>query len=273
MKLKIKHDTWLKTRIASSTELWNYEKVLIAKGLVDIVKVSPSINKCIRIELVNSVLSADSKTKIKIGYLYRDHTNYQEVSTDRETKLSVPYFSQVENSTIYSGPGSKQSKITTLAMLLEYLLPGKIGELNSKKYFEFENEYGSLISKYGKPQTPQEETKPLIEYGINSYFSYNLNMDDLEKSILRGMPVLIGVNYKMSGHWVIVCGLNRRSNLFYVHDPYGVRLGFTSSYEPNFNGSYQTYSKTMLERTWQDLGKEAGWGRIITSVNGEKTGL
>ncbi len=189
-----------------------------------------------------------------------------------QVKLEVPYFSQLDNATEYHGSGSRQCNLTSRAMFLGYLKP-RLMESVLTNYGELETFYGEVLAKYGDTTSHEANTKALSELGIESKFSYTLSINDLLDCLSKGYPMVLGVAYKSSGHMVVAVGYDLDRQIVFVHDPYGVRHGASNSYHVGANGSYDTYSFDLLKQVWVDMGDEAGWGRVPTSVNGKATGL
>jgi hypothetical protein len=109
--------------------------------------------------------------------------------------------------------------------------------------------------------------------GIESYFSYSLSPKDVLTSLQQGIPVVVGFAYKGSGHICVIVGYDPANQDWLVHDPYGTRHGSSNSYDVGVGGEYDRYSNAVMQQIFWDQGSEAGWGRIVTSVKGEPTGL
>ncbi|MGD1705202.1 C39 family peptidase [Dapis sp. BLCC M229] len=191
----------------------------------------------------------------------------------RVKKLDVPYFSQLDNDTLYFGPGSRQVNLTSCAMFLAALKPQLMEESKIKNFKEFESYYGETLAKYGDTTDHDAQTKALKDFGVETYFSYTLSLDDLMLCLKAGYPAVLGVAYKTSGHMVVATGFDLDKEQIFVHDPYGIRYGSSNNYDVGAHGAYDTYSFDTLQQIWLDMGSEAGWGRIPVAVDNKKTGL
>jgi hypothetical protein len=93
-----------------------------------------------------------------------------------------------------------------------------------------------------------------------------MSINDLINCLSKGFPVVMGVAYKSSGHMVLAVGYDLEKEVVYVHDPYGVRYGYSNDYQVGVDGSYDTYSFDLLRRIWVEMGESAGWGRYPTAI-------
>ena len=191
----------------------------------------------------------------------------------RFVKLDVPYFSQIDNSQDKFGGGFRQCNVTSNAMLADFLLDGeltkKAKELNMK---EAEDYYDDFVFKYGDTTNHHAQTEALRDLGIESeWVTWKLSQDDLRRSLDKGIPVVIGVKYKVSGHIVIVVGEDEAKGGFLVHDPFGIRQGASDNYQVGKNAAYDLYIYSTLKQIFDPA--DNGWGRIVKSVRGVPTGL
>ena len=67
--------------------------------------------------------------------------------------------------------------------------------------------------------------------------------------------------------------LKSKKEVIYIHDPYGIRFGSSDIYEIGAQADFDPYSFELLKHVWTDLGDEAGWSRICTSVSNRNTEL
>jgi Peptidase_C39 like family len=178
--------------------------------------------------------------------------------------LNVPYYSQIDNSTTFHGPGCRQCNLTSHAMALEYLT----GRLKKNPIIpglpEPESVYGQLLAPYGDTTDNDAHTRCIeAEFGLKTRFAMDLGRTDIESQLARGIPVPIGVEYKTSGHWILVIGMDDAGLI--VHDPYGVRAGAADIYDTSVSGASDRYSWALLEQVlWCD-GPGTGWGRVFSS--------
>lgn len=189
-------------------------------------------------------------------------------------KLPVPYFSQLNNDDSIFGPGWRQCNTTANAMLADYLLNGSLSnEARQKGYSEPESIFMRLVAKYGDTTDHSAQTYALEDLGIQSRFSYSLSKEDLIRSLEAGIPVVVGFAYKSSGHICLVVGHDPENKVWLIHDPYGTRHGSSNFYDIGVGGAFDQYSYDLMDRVFWDGGKNQGWGRIVTSVNGKDIGL
>jgi hypothetical protein len=227
----------------------------------------------------------DRVTRIQQVYGYDPHIQLEgepdeskggrkRLDTTKLIKLKVPYFRQLDNDSSVFGPGWRQCNVASNCMLADYLLQGKLSQLAKQKgYPEAESVYMRVVAKYGDTINHDAQTKALKELGIDSYFSRSISSQDVMLSLSYGIPVVAGFAYKSSGHICIIVGHDPVRRMFLVHDPYGIRYGASDSHEVNAWAAFDVYSYGTMQRIFWDVGREAGWGRIVTSVNGHSTGL
>jgi GH24 family phage-related lysozyme (muramidase) len=168
--------------------------------------------------------------------------------------LAVPYFSQVDN----YRDAHRTCNSSSCAMCLEFLKPGTLSGAKG------DDEYVKKVFAIGDTTDHDVQTKVLASYGVKSHFSYNLSFADLDKSLARGKPVVIGILHRGSlsaptgGHMCVVIGKN--GDGYVVNDPYGsCNDNYTG---PVTNGKGTVYSRSMLKARWCP-GVNDGWGRIF----------
>lgn len=182
-------------------------------------------------------------------------------------RLNVKYMCQVDNE---SGYGYRECCMTSNAMMAEYLTQGRLTrEANGRQP---EDRYGDYLAPYGDTTDHSANTSTLKDLGIDSYWSYTLSREDVLKSLNAGIPVVVGVAYKSSGHILLIIGYE--DTTFIVHDPYGLRNGSTDEYITiGSGGDSDRYSFTLMDAILFDGGPNSGWGRIVTAINGKSTGM
>lgn len=265
--------TVFKSKMKDAASLQPSEKATIAafQALYNYSDLIPVRDQHYQIVLADGIEAIDG-TLLRKGYIYAPHWQLPESST----KLKVKYFSQVDNYSGYFGPGTRQCNLTSCAMFAEFLLE-KFGEktlsqrAGEEGLQEPEDYYGKILNKYGDTIDHGAQTKTLKALGIDSYFSYSLDIPEAIASLEKGYPVVLGVLYKVSGHMILLVGYDRAKRVFYVHDPYGSRAGTADYYAAigGDSGKYDIYSQASLEAIWGD----SGWGRIAVAVGGRPTGL
>jgi hypothetical protein len=265
--------TVLKAKLKDAASLQPSEKASIAlsQSLFNYSDLTPVRDQHYQIMLADGIEAIDG-TLIKKGYIYAPHWQLPKSTT----RLDVRYFSQVDNYSGYFGPGTRQCNLTACAMFAEHLLE-KFGKKTLSQRAEDdglqepEDYYGKILNKYGDTIDHGAQTKALRDLGIDSYFSYTLDVPEAIHSLENGYPVVLGVTYKVSGHMILLVGYDRAKREFYVHDPYGSRAGIADYYAVvgGDSGKYDVYTQESLEAIWGD----SGWGRIPVAVGGRSTGL
>lgn len=282
-------NTFLKSEPISSQDLSNREKIYVSKGHeFYIYRWAPDRNQHIYMELASPLTTMDGVTRIQKVYGYDPHIKIEgepdkpaggtggQLDTTKLIKLNVPYFQQMNNdpTVVNMGGGWRQCNTTSNCMLADYLLQGKLSQAAKQKgYPEPESVFMRIVAKYGDTTNHDAQTAALKEIGINSYFSRSISSKDVMLSLSYGIPVVCGFAYRSSGHICVIVGHDPARRVFLVHDPYGIRYGSSDNYEVNAWGAFDPYSYSTMQRVYWDLGNEAGWGRVVTSVNGRATGL
>lgn len=168
--------------------------------------------------------------------------------------LNIPFFSQVDNYT----QGERTCNSSSCAMCLEFLKPGTlIGATGDDAYLQKVLAIGDTIDH-------DVQTNVLNGYGISSSFSYRLSFADIDNSLAKGKPVVLGILHRGSddapsgGHVIVVIG--KKGNDYVVNDPFG---SFYDDYtESVMNGKGAVYTRAMLDLRWAPAGDD-GWGRIF----------
>jgi hypothetical protein len=269
--------TFLKKSTASSTDLPTSQKIPLSQGnSFFVTQYSPAANQHLYLTLASPLTAQDGKTKLQAVYAYAPHIKIEDSNLNVPIRLNVTYRSQLDNDTDIFGSGARQCNLTSNTMLADFLLKGELaakamaGNYNPP---EPETVYGKILSKYGDTTDSDAQTAALKELGIDSYFSMTLSAADLIASLRAGVPIVIGVSYKASGHFILIVGYDPVKQIWLAHDPYGTRYGSSDSYDVGVGGEFDAYSYETLQKIFFDMGSEAGWGRIVTSVRGKPTGL
>ena len=286
-KAKALGNTFLKSEPIPSSDLRDKEKIYVPEGHeFYIYRYAPDRNQHVFMELASPLTTRDGVTKIQKVYGYDPHIEIEgekstgggsaglPLDTTKLIKLQVPYFQQINNDTQFFGSGWRQCNTTSNCMLADYLLQGALTKAAKQKgYREPESAFMRIVAKYGDTIDHTAQTKALKEIGINSYFSRSISSKDVMLSLSYGIPMVVGVAYKSSGHIVVIVGHDPVRRRYLVHDPFGIRYGASDSYDVNAHAAFDAYSYGTMQRIFWDMGNEAGWGRIVTSVNGKPTGL
>lgn len=223
--------------------------------------------------LASPLTAMDGKTRLQEVHVYDPHIRIE--ATQPTVRLTVPYRAQGDNDPSIFGSGQRQCNISSNTMLADFLLKGAVTKLARDRGFsEPESVYMRLVAKYGDTIYHEAHTKALRELKIESYFSYTMSSKDVLNSLIKGIPVVVGLAYRSSGHIVVVVGHDPNRRVWLIHDPYGIRYGASDSYDIGANGAYDHYSYEAFQQLFLDRGNsESGWGRIVTSVAGKPTGL
>lgn len=182
-------------------------------------------------------------------------------------KLIVPFFAQNDNDPWKPDgmPGYSQCNITSHAMLLAYLKPETVAWSATNGFREIESYLQSKFLKYSSNRGDHlAMTQTLAnDFSIQSEWRYNGTFSDIKLMIDNKIPVVIGVEYKTSGHILIVTGYDDKGVT--VNDPYGERHGSTNAYSINYGfgssiGKGDTYSWDLLDKIWYN---GEGWYRFL----------
>lgn len=169
--------------------------------------------------------------------------------------LRVPYYSQ-RDSTV-AGQSLRMCFSSSCAMLVAALRPGKITGATA------DDQYLQRVREFGDTTDVTAQLRALRSYGITARFTQTADWVDIERQILRGIPVPAGFLHKGpsdapsgGGHWLTVIGFTKSAVL--VNDPFGdmdvVRGTYLSS-----RGSGLAYSKANWGPRWMVEGPGSGW--------------
>lgn len=184
--------------------------------------------------------------------------------TSHSFLLDVPFNDQNDNSNEYHGEGYRQCNATSNAMLLEFYNPPEWQAYKkANPDLDFANIYGKALARFGDSTDHDANTACLAWLGLETAFIRNGSLEGMARSLYLGKPVVVGTKYKVSGHIKIVIG--RTPTHVIAHDPYGVRNGCSDSWVSigNDTGAYDTLSYRWLNQCVFDLGRNAGWMRIV----------
>jgi hypothetical protein len=268
-------DTIFKKNPVGSQDLEPSEKILVTAGTrMPVSAISPDRFQHVKLQLVTPILASDGITKLNTVYAYQPHVEIE--GLPQSVKLPVKYRGQTDNDWHPTfGNGYRQCNLTSCTMLADFLLDGALSRSATDQGLkEPESAYQNILAPYGDTIDHNCQTMALNELGIeSSYTQQSISADDLLLSLSMGIPVVIGVKYKTSGHIVLLVGHNPDRQIWLVHDPFGTRHGASDSYDIGFGGAYDEYSYDSFDRIFWDRGPGSGDGWIVTSVKGKATGL
>lgn len=284
-KVTVEVSTFLKKKLLGANELAKSEKIFVPKGKEFFVtEFVPDRNQHFYLVLASPMTADDGQTKLQQVYAYDPHIKVEGEEACQPLKLNVGYLSQLNNEEITAAGqvwySWRQCNTTSNAMLADYLLSGELSKRAKEKGYknqdgkpEPESAYMRIVGQYGDTTDHTAQTKALKELGIESYFSHTVSGKDLLESLRLGIPVVVGFAYKASGHICLLVGHDPTKKVWLVHDPYGTRHGSSNNYDIGVGGAFDPYSYDVMQQIFWDQGREAGWGRIVTSVKGKPTGL
>jgi Peptidase_C39 like family len=134
-----------------------------------------------------------------------------------------------------------------------------------------DDEYYRYVIKFGDTTDHSAQTKALAAIGIKSTWRTDLDFSDLDKSLLAGFPIVIGILHRgtlqspTGGHMIVVIGMTSDRD-YICHDPYGSLLDKGGAYtgDPD-NGNAIVYPRYILSHRWLPNGDRSGWGRLFYS--------
>lgn len=277
MQAVITAETALKSAIAPMAELSPSQRITVGRGEnLAIANAWQERDQHRAIVLREHRLADDGETPL-IGPLYVYDPHIDVAGEQLVVKLDVPYYRQVDNITRHQGPGNRQCNVTSTAMMLDYLTGNDCANrAKSEGFGESEGYFGYLLKdKYDADTTDHIAiTRCLREqFDVESYWSRRLCPKDIRDSLERGLPVVIGVAYKASGHIVCMTGIDEPMSRYLVHDPYGIRFGASDRYDVGAYAAHDVYSFGLMDQIFWDQGPRHGWGRIVTAIAGKPTGM
>lgn len=284
-KVMVEESTFLKKKLLGAGDLTKSEKIFMPKGKEFFVtEFAPDRNQHFYLKLASPMTADDGQTKLEQVYAYDPHIKVEGEEACQVIKLKVNYLSQLNNEEITAAGQVwydwRQCNTTSNAMLADYLLKGELSKRAKDKGYknqdgkpEPESAYMRIVADYGDTIDHEAQTKALKELKIESYFSYKVSGNDLLTALKLSIPVVAGFAYKDAGHICLIVGHDPSKKVWLVHDPYGTRHGSSNNYDVGIGGAFDSYSYDVMQRIFWDQGREAGWGRIVTSVNGKPTGL
>ncbi|MEB3295090.1 MAG: C39 family peptidase [Synechococcales bacterium] len=287
--LKSTHRTVIKAKPVSSNALTPAEVLSVDVGYeLKVTILAGDRDQHDVVDLEAPILASDGTTYLSRVYVYRPHWMASGLGQLLNTsggglKLPVQWRTQIGNEEDdpdlghWFGNGNRQCNLTSHAMLLGSIFgDAEIEERARKSGFnEPEGWYGEILNRYGDTTDHTAQTAALEVIGIKSYWSTTLSVADALKQMEKGIGVVVGYAYKSSGHICMMAGYDREKREVLTHDPYGCRAGAEDYYITiGEGGAYDPYSADVIAQIWLDpQSNESGWGRIITEIAGEPTGM
>jgi len=244
-----------------------------------------------KIQMQGDVASLGIKAG-EVFYIYSPHWVIPEVlglikkplAMDSVFISGVPFYAQNDT----SDQGFRECNAHSCAMLCAYLLGDEYQDflVNPRYRSQPELVYIDRMRKYGDTTDHIVQTVTLKTFGIESYWSDRVSPEILHGSLnqniaignrlIKGIPVVAGVSYKVSGHILLIKG--HKGNRYTVNDPNGIRSGLEDVYyqkSTNINkvGENDILSTEFMRQKFFDLGINNGYARIVTQVKGIRTNL
>lgn len=169
--------------------------------------------------------------------------------------LRVPYYSQRDSAV--PGQAMRMCFSSSCAMLVAALRPGAITGPNA------DDQYLQRVRQFGDTTDATAQLRALRSYGITARFTQDADWGDIERQIIRGVPVPAGFLHQGSssapignGHWLTVIGFTKTALI--VNDPFGEMDVFNGGYVSSKGGGI-AYSKRNWGPRWMVEGPGTGW--------------
>lgn len=257
MKLRIIKDTVFKQAPVQSVDLPENEKLEVPAGKVFELHSYKDIGTHVRISL--------EKTFLKGRNTWVVYQNHIEIIGDdgvkllgefeptdklpRQVRLSVPYFSQLNNK--YQPQGT--CNVTSVAMCLYYY-----GIRTARRSKQLEDELFELVQRKGWDRHVHDHLRLVfLEYGIYDVFKTDATWNEVKAHLANGNPVIYSGQLTRSGHIVVLRGYDETG--FFVNDPYGEY--FDSGYRTDLTGENLKYSYNLVKSKSYG-GTESTWAHF-----------
>jgi hypothetical protein len=176
---------------------------------------------------------------------------YGFLPVSKEINLGVPFWQQTDN----YRDANRTCFSSSMAMIVEFLSPEKLTG---------DNDYVETVFSIGDTTDPIVQVKSLAKYGIIGTYRQNMDFADIDKELLAGFPVGIGILHRgtldapTGGHWLVIIGKTADGQFYICNDPYG---SINDGYQGDvLNGKGVKYSVAMLKKRWTAEGANSGWG-------------
>ena len=175
-------------------------------------------------------------------------------------KIKVDYYSQRDN----YRDADRTCFSSTCAMLLNYLIPGKISG---------DDEYVKEVFARGDSTESWTQVATLKHFGVKARFVQNMTTSKMKRELDRGMPVPCGILHRgtpgrpTGGHWILVVGYDSKG--WIVHDPFGQLDHIRGNYYVK-NGEYLHYSYNLMDSRWTVDSSSDGWCILVDAPEAPK---
>ena len=173
--------------------------------------------------------------------------------------LRVPFYSQ-RDSTV-AGQAMRMCFSSSCAMLIAALRPGAISGPDA------DDQYLKRVRQFGDTTDATAQLRALRSYGIVARFTQTADWADIERQILRGVPVPAGFLHKGpssnpagGGHWLTVIGFTKTAVI--VNDPFG-DMDVVQGVYLSSRGAGLAYSRKNWGPRWLVEGPRSGWAILV----------
>lgn len=178
--------------------------------------------------------------------------------TEQKILLDVPYYSQRDSEV--PGQWWRMCFSSSVAMMAKSIKSGVFSKSPNA-----DDEHLRRVMQYGDTTQAHAQIAALAHYGIKAEFRQDLDWDDVDRQLMKGRPVPIGIlihgrvsNPEGGGHYVCVIGKTETG--YICHDPYG-ELDLVAGRYLHADGRARHYSLENLTARWRP-GGSGGWGII-----------
>lgn len=263
------HDTTIKQSTAQAATLPANAFAYIKKGRYPITKYSLTPKQGHwQIAFADPVISFDGTKSYYTWLVWGDDLgdfiqDGKVIPRSSDITLPVPFFSQlatkIEPSRQSAWEQDRTCNSSACAMVARYLGAKIKGD---------DDYYFNYLQREGDSTDHAAQGRALKRLGIKSNWYTNLGFTDLDKSLAKGFPVVMGILHRgplsapRGGHMIVCIG--KRGSDYLFNDPYGSLVdkngGYTGGVEA---GSGVVYSRTILLHRWLPEHSHSGWGRLF----------
>lgn len=251
MLLRILENTVFKRVPKQSAELSDDQKQPIAAGQTFVVASQLREGNHIKVALKETSFKGFNTWYVFSGHVELKN-NDGSLVLPPELKLNVPFYPQTDN---YRDP-HRTCNSSSCAMAAKFLGAAISGD----------DDYVERVFRIGDTTDHGVQTEVLATLGIKSEWRTDLDFSDLDRELLKGRPIVIGILHRgplhapIGGGHIIVC-VGRTETGYICHDPYGCVLdGYSSDVD---NGRFVEYSRDVLYHRWLLATPRNGWGRVF----------